>query len=170
LLAGAVPAALMALGADFILGSLETHFSIDAKSDKRRGSPLLRRIGLVLTATVIAILAIAFWVSARRPAKTGANARAVVVASKDFTESALLYRADARGHGLRVERQFELGGNLPHEGLVAGRIDLIPNTPEQRTPRSCIIRRSLIRGLFMIKSSVSTRQSSGRRRPTDRFR
>jgi glycine betaine/choline ABC-type transport system substrate-binding protein len=28
--------------------------------------------------------------------------------------------------GVAVERQFELGGNLPHDALVAGRIDLYP--------------------------------------------
>ena len=28
--------------------------------------------------------------------------------------------------GVTVERQYELGGNLPHDALVAGRIDLYP--------------------------------------------
>ena len=49
--------------------------------------------------------------------------------SKDFTESILLAEIAAqlleRG-GLNVERKFELGGNLPHEALGSGEIDLYP--------------------------------------------
>jgi glycine betaine/choline ABC-type transport system substrate-binding protein len=53
----------------------------------------------------------------------------VVVASKDFTESILLAEIIAQlleTRGVMVERQYELGGNLPHDALVAGRIDLYP--------------------------------------------
>jgi glycine betaine/choline ABC-type transport system substrate-binding protein len=51
------------------------------------------------------------------------------VASKDFTESILLAEIVAQmleARGLSVERKFELGGNLPHDALVAGRVDLYP--------------------------------------------
>jgi len=129
LLAGAVPAALMALGADFLLGLLEKHFSVEVKKTRPRGALVLRRIGLALTAVVAAGVLLAFWLSTKRPAGTSGNGQAVVVASKDFTESALLAEIVAQmleARGARVERQFELGGNLPHEGLVAGRIDLYP--------------------------------------------
>ena len=53
----------------------------------------------------------------------------MIIASKDFTESILLAELVAQmleERGVAVERQFELGGNLPHDALVAGRIDLYP--------------------------------------------
>src|SRR6266498_1429325 len=40
LLAGALPAALMALAADFSLGLLEQRFSVEARTDKERGATL----------------------------------------------------------------------------------------------------------------------------------
>src|SRR6267143_1460995 len=65
LLAGAMPAALMALVADFSLGLVERHFSIGAKSAKRDGSHALRWIGAVLAAVAVGTLAVAFWFSAK---------------------------------------------------------------------------------------------------------
>jgi glycine betaine/choline ABC-type transport system substrate-binding protein len=53
----------------------------------------------------------------------------VVVGSKDFTESAILGEIVAQmleARGVSVERDFELGGNLPHEGLLGGKLDLYP--------------------------------------------
>jgi glycine betaine/choline ABC-type transport system substrate-binding protein len=53
----------------------------------------------------------------------------VSVGSKDFTESALLAEIVAQmleARGVSVERRFELGGNLPHEAMVAGTLDLYP--------------------------------------------
>src|SRR4030095_9466101 len=47
LLAGAVPAALMALAADFLIGSLETRFSIATSAGKPSGS-LRRKLSLGL--------------------------------------------------------------------------------------------------------------------------
>jgi glycine betaine/choline ABC-type transport system substrate-binding protein len=52
-----------------------------------------------------------------------------VVGSKDFTESALLGEIVAQmleARGVSVERKFELGGNLPHDALLGGKIDLYP--------------------------------------------
>jgi glycine betaine/choline ABC-type transport system substrate-binding protein len=52
-----------------------------------------------------------------------------VVGSKDFTESALLAEIVAQmleAGGVVVERKFELGGNLPHDALLAGKLDLYP--------------------------------------------
>jgi glycine betaine/choline ABC-type transport system substrate-binding protein len=51
------------------------------------------------------------------------------VGSKDFTESVLLAEIFAQAceaRGLKVERRYELGGNLAHDSLVAGRIDVYP--------------------------------------------
>lgn len=125
LLAGAVPAALMALAADFSLGLLEKRFSIEGKPKKRRSLPYQAGIAALI---LIGLLAgIGIW-RARRASSTTAKSR-VVIASKDFTESILLAEIVAQmleGSGVSVERQYELGGNLPHDALTAGRIDLYP--------------------------------------------
>jgi len=129
LLAGAVPAALMALAADFVLGLLETHFSVEAQVVRSRGSIVLHRVGLVAAALVVVALALVFWLSPGRPKETQTEGQVVVVASKDFTESALLAEIVAQmleSRRVRVERQFELGGNLPHEKMLSGYVDLYP--------------------------------------------
>lgn len=130
LLAGAVPAALMALTADFGLGLLERRFSVGRRR-KGRTTSGPRKIALVATA-VIAIVAIVgiclSWRNSRSLTSSVPGAR-VVVGSKDFTESAILGEIVAQmleARGVAVERNFELGGNLPHDALLAGRIDLYP--------------------------------------------
>jgi glycine betaine/choline ABC-type transport system substrate-binding protein len=53
----------------------------------------------------------------------------VVVGTKDFTESVLLGEIVAQmleHRNVEVERQFELGGNLAHDALISGRIDVYP--------------------------------------------
>jgi osmoprotectant transport system permease protein len=127
LLAGAVPAALMALAADFSLGLLEQHFSVTRRS-RAADKSTFKRIALVAIA-IIAVAAIYFsWRDAR--SKTpAANSARVVVGSKDFTESAILGELVAQmleSRGITVQRDFELGGNLPHDALLAGRLDLYP--------------------------------------------
>ena len=128
LLAGAVPAALLALTADFGLGLLERHFSTDVKKTRGRAR-LLRALTVV---TIVVILGGSVYLARRNvvrspgPAASGAR---VVVGSKDFTESAILAEIVAQmleARGVAVERNFELGGNLPHDGLLAGKIDLYP--------------------------------------------
>ena len=57
LLAGALPAALMALLADFSLGLLEKHFSVEAKSDRKRERRPLFGI-ITAAALVVALLAV----------------------------------------------------------------------------------------------------------------
>jgi len=125
LLAGAVPAALMALAADFSLGLLEQRFSVD---EKKRTS-LLQKFGLVAIALVLVMGAYQAWHDSRSQSQTPASGAGLVIASKDFTESTLLAEIVAQmleARAVAVERQFELGGNLPHDALVAGRIDLYP--------------------------------------------
>lgn len=128
LLAGALPAALMALAADFSLGLLEQRFSIEAKTEKKRAS-ILNKVVLAVIALVLVGGAYGTWRAARSRTQSLASAARVVVGSKDFTESVLLAEIVAQMlevRGVTVERQFELGGNLPHDALVAGRIDLYP--------------------------------------------
>jgi osmoprotectant transport system permease protein len=117
LLAGALPAALMALAFDFSLGLVGKHFSVESKSRKAKSATV--KIAVVSAAIVLALAGFALWRGVRAD---------VVIGSKDFTESALLSEIVAQlleARGLRVER-LELGGTLPHEALVSGKIDLYP--------------------------------------------
>lgn len=127
LLAGAVPAALMALAADFSLGILEQRFSVDTSIGKRRA--VVNRIVLVAIGLLVLVGAFGAWRGSRAGSQSTAGVGRVVVASKDFTESGLLAEIVAQileARGVVVERKFELGGNLPHDALVAGQIDLYP--------------------------------------------
>ena len=127
LLAGAVPAALMALAADFSLGLLEKHFSVEGKLEKRRGFGF--KAGIAALILLVLLGGYGTWRATRSRTATSATAPRVIVASKDFTESILLAEIVAQlleTRGVVVERQYELGGNLPHDALIAGRIDLYP--------------------------------------------
>ena len=62
------------------------------------------------------------WVVRSESART----RPVVVGCKDFTEQVILGELIAQTlerSGVPVDRQFELGGDLCHRGLLAGQID-----------------------------------------------
>lgn len=124
LLAGAGAAALMALGADFILGFFERRFAVTARAKQKN----VRRSRLLLATAAIVIVVVSgfFYLSGRNSAE---QASRVVVGSKDFTESVILAEIIAQmleKRGAPVERTFELGGNLPHDALLAGKIDIYP--------------------------------------------
>lgn len=130
LLAGAVPAALLALTADFGLGLVERYFSVT----RRRKAVVTsgrRRITIGAVTAIIAAVVTGVYVGSRdsrSPVPESQQAR-VVVGSKDFTESAILAEIVAQlleARGVTVERKFELGGNLPHDGLLSSQIDLYP--------------------------------------------
>ena len=126
LLAGAIAAALLALIADFLLGLVEQRFTYKAKAP--RLSVAQKLILAFVSLVVVGGLALA-WSNSRRGAQSAATEGHVVIGSKDFTESALLAEIVAQMLELRsvsVERQFELGGNLPHEAMLAGKLDLYP--------------------------------------------
>jgi osmoprotectant transport system permease protein len=118
ILAGAVPAAFMALAADFVLGWVEQLFS--------RGVGGWLKGRRVLAASLIVLAsALVIWAAfALFSTKTSAR---IAVGSKDFTEQILLGELVAQviesKTGLKVERRFDLGGNLAHEALLAGEID-----------------------------------------------
>jgi osmoprotectant transport system permease protein len=130
LLAGAVPAALLALGADFLLGLLERYFAVD-KRTRSKETPKRKVFVFAAGAAIVAALTVGIFIGSRdskRPAATPTGGH-VVVGSKDFTESALLGEIVAQlleARGVSVERNFELGGNLAHDALLAGKIDLYP--------------------------------------------
>jgi osmoprotectant transport system permease protein len=119
ILVGAVPAAIMALAADFLLGVVE-----------RSLTPGRVRTGFALRAWILGavfVLAIGFvvWSVAGQSRSTGSDR--VVVGCKDFTEQVilgeLLAQVIERDSGLVVDRNFELGGDIPHRALVSGEID-----------------------------------------------
>jgi osmoprotectant transport system permease protein len=117
ILAGAVPAALIALGADVILGYAERAIRVGDVIGKRSRKIIWGSVGAVaLLATVS--------VGLYYPVKAGDS---IAVGSKDFTEQLivgeLLAQAIESNTGLKVERRFDLGGSLAHEALLAGEID-----------------------------------------------
>src|SRR6266542_220653 len=131
LLAGAIAAAFMALAADFLFGLLEQRFAIAARNEKKRFG-IFQKIGLGVITLALLFGVYGTWRSWRGSSPEGhkpGDSAPVRVASKDFTESILLAEIVAQmleARGLSVERKFELGGNLPHDALVAGRVDLYP--------------------------------------------
>ena len=121
LLAGALSSALLALAADFSLGLLERRFS--------QRKPLRSRVALRLAVAAAVIVVVIGGVALWRNTKVRDNTDKVTIGSKDFTESALLAEIIAQmleARGVSVERRFELGGNLPHDALVSGTLDLYP--------------------------------------------
>lgn len=123
LLAGALSAALLALAADFFLGVVERSLSVEAK--RRAGAKGKLTLAVAAAALLVILGGVALW----RSGSTSGDQSRVVVGSKDFTESVLLAEIVAQmleARGVSVERQLELGGNLPHEALVSGTLDLYP--------------------------------------------
>ena len=123
LLAGALSAALLALAADFFLGLVERRFSFEGKRSSSAGMKVALAAGVLL----VVLGGFALWRSSAGPASSAQGH--VVIGSKDFTESALLAEIVAQmleARGVSVERRFELGGNLPHEAMVGGTLDLYP--------------------------------------------
>ncbi len=106
-LAGAIPAALLAVLVDTALGRL-------ARSERPMRSALILAIAAALCGLTLVDL---------RP-----NAPRVVVGSKNFTESVLLGEIVAgtlEARGLTVERRFNLGGAwLCHRALLSGDLDV----------------------------------------------
>jgi osmoprotectant transport system permease protein len=112
ILAGALPAALLALLCD---GALALAGRV---AEPRRRST---RALAALTAIVVVSAAAAVWASGV------GNRRDVIVGSKNFTEQVVLGELIAQvleRDGLGVERRFNLGGTtIAHEALISGGID-----------------------------------------------
>jgi osmoprotectant transport system permease protein len=130
LLAGAVPAALMALFADFGLGLLERYFSV---ARKRRAATTSGRKKFMFAATTVVLAAVItgayLGLRESRSQNSQTQSARVVVGSKDFTESAILAEIVAQmleARSVTVERNYELGGNLPHDAMLAARVDIYP--------------------------------------------
>src|SRR5881628_158124 len=116
ILAGAVPAALIAVAADLLLGYVERAIQF--------GGVIQWRSKKLLWSGAVSLLLIFGVVSffLRGPAGR------IAVGSKDFTEQVILGEILAQAieakTGLQVVRRFDLGGNLAHEALIAGELDL----------------------------------------------
>jgi osmoprotectant transport system permease protein len=115
ILAGAAPAALIAVAADLLLGYVERTIQFSG-AVKRRSRKLLWTGAVLLTAVLAGYFAL------------GGKAAKIAVGSKDFTEQVILGEILAQAieakTGAEVVRRFDLGGNLAHDALVAGEIDL----------------------------------------------
>ena len=135
LLAGALASALLALLCDFGLGQIEKSYLIG----ERRSSGRRLFIGGLVTAALAAVIGLSFISNFKSEISNSKNPIAagnlvgekgrIVVGSKDFTESVILAEILAQmleKQGITVERQFELGGNIPHDSLLSGQIDVYP--------------------------------------------
>lgn len=125
LIAGALASALLALLCDFALGQFERSFEIGERKKAKR-----RRWTAALIAAVLAVISLAGMFPGSSSGSRSADGSTVItIGSKDFTESVILAEILAQmleKQGVAVMRQFELGGNLPHEGLLSGNIDVYP--------------------------------------------
>ena len=114
ILAGAVPAALIALAADLLLGYVERAIQFS-------GAVRVRSRKLLWAAAVILLLGGSYFL-------VGKSGGRIAVGSKDFTEQVILGEILAQTieakTGAEIVRRFDLGGNLAHDALVAGEIDL----------------------------------------------
>ncbi len=124
ILAGAIPAAVLALLADILLGLLERHVRPERRKSGLPGVTWLGA-GAAATAGVLSIAVLAGVLF------TGCGGRApgtIVVGSKNFPEQALLgeiLAQEIENHAhLRVVRKFYLAGTfICQQALLAGRID-----------------------------------------------
>lgn len=113
ILAGALPAALLAIAADGMLA-----LAGRVANPRRRSAPAAAAL---ITVAVVALAGTAW------AAKAGER-RDIVIGSKNFTEQVilgeLLAQVIERDTGLRVERRLNLGGTaIAHQALVSGGID-----------------------------------------------
>jgi osmoprotectant transport system permease protein len=118
--AGAIPAAIMALGADFALGWVEKRLAPGA----RRSSSKTARRAVVTGIMILFISSALFLARGRCVSPRGC----VVVGSKDFTEQVILGELIAQTikdrAGVEVEQQFELGGNMCHRAMLVDEMDI----------------------------------------------
>jgi osmoprotectant transport system permease protein len=120
LLLGAIPAALMALILDALIGLLERHF--DYRRNKRSGGK-----GLLIALAVIVIVIVSVGIFHRDQRKPNT----VIVATKNFTEQFILGNLmtdliQAKTH-LHVIKKFDLGSTaMCQAALMKGDIDLYP--------------------------------------------
>jgi osmoprotectant transport system permease protein len=117
-LAGAVPAALLAVALDVGLG-----LALSVRGSRRAGGRL------ALLGTLLVLAGLAGWWRAHGGAPAGEGRERVTVCTKDFTEQVILgelLAQELEARGVEVVRRFELGGHLCHEALLSGAVDVYP--------------------------------------------
>ncbi len=127
LLAGAIFSAILALIADFALGQIGKLYALQNVQNK--AAHKRRKFILVgAAALIIAVLGFSLISNLKSQTQNSAN-QTIRVGSKDFTESVILAEILSQmleKKGIKVERQFELGGNLAHDALLSNQIDVYP--------------------------------------------
>lgn len=118
ILAGAIPAAAMALLADFLLGKTEHWFSPERSSQKSSKLVLAVAAGVVVLVLLVGGL---LW--------SERSAGRIVIGSKDFTEQVILGELMAQlieqNTALKVQRKLNLGDTLVCEtAMRSGDLDL----------------------------------------------
>jgi len=115
ILAGAVPAALIAIAADLALGYFERTIQLGRRTRRSAKKVIISSVAVLCAIILIVYFAV------------GGSSGRIAVGSKDFTEQVILGEILAQTieniTRLQVTRRFDLGGNLAHEALVAGEID-----------------------------------------------
>lgn len=130
-LAGAIPAALLALGADGLLGVWQKNLAARRDGEARPTSVAATRLALGLGAAALVGLLIGprFLTLAAPTSGAKVSGPAVTIAAKEFSESRILAEIlvlAAREAGVDARRGPDLGGNLCHQAILDGRIDAYP--------------------------------------------
>ena len=121
ILAGAIPAAIIALGADILLSWLEKSLNSRQKNSKAGSRLWILPLGIILLILVGTI----FY---QQTAQVSPSNDKITIGSKNFTEQIILGEILAqqieRETNLSVDRRFNLGGTfIAHEAVKAGEID-----------------------------------------------
>jgi osmoprotectant transport system permease protein len=115
ILAGAIPSAVLALIADYLLGVAGYAVAND---------PIRRMRTLAISALALIVAGGVSWAVGSRP---NVNKRPIVIGSKNFTEQNILGELLAQHlerKGFEVDRRFYLQGTMIcHNALIAGQID-----------------------------------------------
>jgi len=128
LIAGALASAILALLCDFALGQFEKSYEIGERASGRRKLVGFATVGIL--AVIVGVSSISNFRSEISNSNTAAtDGKPIIVGSKDFTESIILAEIVAKTleqQGVAVTRKLELGGNIAHESLLSGQIDVYP--------------------------------------------
>lgn len=116
ILAGAVPAAVIALGADFFLGWVEKQLTENRQIKEKFNRKIAVASGILI------LMILGLFVFAYRP-----TAPTIAIGGKNFTEQFILGEILAQHiesrTKLKVDRRFNLGGTfIAHEAVKAGKI------------------------------------------------
>jgi len=133
ILLGAVPAALLALVIDFIIGAFEWGLRPERKQAKKGSvQAMIRSVALMMPILLILTGMFAYFTgpyAQNRQPSSAPGAGTMIIGTKNFTEQLILGELMAQmieaKTPLRVERRFNLGGTMIcHGALVNGEIDL----------------------------------------------